>query len=480
MKKKFITNLILLIALNLLVKPFWIFGVDLEVQNRVGANDYGFYISLFNFSMVLNVLLDLGITNYNNRKISRYNQLLPKLLSNIVSIKFLLAGFYAVISLIIAVFIGYDFKQFHLLAFLILNQFLISFTLYLRSNVSAMQLFRADSLLSVLDKSVMIIICSLLLYGNFMDEPFKIEWFVYSQTIAYVITSAIVMLFVFRRSGCQKIKFNSSYLRLILKDSWPYALLVLLMSAYNWSGLVMLERILDNGKEQAGIYAQGNRLLDAISQFGYLFAGLLLPMFSRMIKKKEAITTLLKLSAMLLLVPSIILAVLSFYFGDSIMGFLYKELHPHSALIFSLLMTSFIGIGSIYIFGSLLTANGSVHLLNKIAGGGVILNIVLNLILIPKYQALGMAISTLITQLLVAAAHIIAAGRVFELKTRGYNLLRLSLYTIFLIVAANFLFDATDSWFLNMCLFLAAGFVTAFVSRLISLKTIYQIVRFNE
>jgi len=91
-----------------------------------------------------------------------------------------------------------------------------------------------------------------------------------------------------------------------------------------------------------------------------------------------------------------------------------------------------------------------------------------------------MAISTLITQLLVAAAHIIAAGRVFELKTRGYNLLRLSLYTIFLIVAANFLFDATDSWFLNMCLFLAAGFVTAFVSRLISLKTIYQIVRFNE
>lgn len=480
MKKKFITNLILLIALNLLVKPFWIFGVDLEVQNRVGASDYGFYISLFNFSMVLNVLLDLGITNYNNRKISRYNQLLPKLLSNIVSIKFLLAIVYAVISLVIAVLIGYDFKQFHLLAFMILNQFLISFTLYLRSNVSAMQLFRADSLLSVLDKSIMIIICTLLLYGNIVEDPFRIEWFVYSQTAAYIITSASVMLFVFRRSGCQKIKFNSSYLRIILKDSWPYALLVLLMSAYNWGGIVLLERLLENGKEQAGIYAQGNRLLDAISQFGYLFAGLLLPMFSRMIKKNESIHTLLKLSAMLLLVPSIILAVLSFFFSGNIMSFLYDELHPHSELIFSLLMTSFIGIGSIYIFGSLLTANGSVHLLNKIAGGGVIINVILNVILIPRYQALGMAYSSLITQLLVAAAHIIAAGRIFQLRTRGYNFLRLTLYAVVLVAIGRYIHLISENWFLNMSIFLVIAFSIAFISKLISLKTIYQIIRFNE
>ncbi|MEA3444600.1 MAG: polysaccharide biosynthesis protein, partial [Bacteroidota bacterium] len=156
MKKKFITNLALLLLLNLLIKPFWIFGIDRTVQNLVGAGDYGFYISLFNFSLVLNAFLDLGITNYNNRNISQYRHMLTKYLSNIVVIKFMLAIVYLVVSFSFALIIGYSWDQMYLLLFLVFNQFLISFTLYLRSNISGLQLFRTDSLLSVLDKGLMV------------------------------------------------------------------------------------------------------------------------------------------------------------------------------------------------------------------------------------------------------------------------------------------------------------------------------------
>lgn len=480
MKKKFITNLILLITLNLLVKPFWIFGIDMEVQNQVGAENYGFYLSLFNFSLILNVLLDVGITNYNNRKISRYQQLLPKFLSNIVAIKFLLAIFYAVFALIIALIIGYDFRQFHLLLFLILNQFLISFTLYLRSNLSAMQFFRLDSLLSVLDKSVMIILTAILLYGNLFDEPFRIEWFVYTQSIAYLLTSLIVLTIVFRKAGCQRIRFNSSYLRLILKDSWPYALLVLQMGTYSWGGVVLLERLVPDGQVQAGIYAQGNRILDAISQFGYLFAGLLLPMFSRMIKKNESVDQLLKLSAVLLLVPAIILAVASWFFNQDIIHFLYDEKHPESPLIFSLQMSSFLGIGTMYIFGSLLTANGSIFLLNKIALLGVIVNISLNVALIPDYQAVGTAIATVSTQLIVAVAHLLAARKVFQLKSSGKNTLKLLLFSIALVALGFGTHTLSLNWFLELIIFGILSLLLAILIRLISLKSIYQIIRFNE
>lgn len=480
MKKKFITNLILLISLNLLVKPFWIFGIDMEVQNQVGAENYGFYLSLFNFSLILNVLLDIGITNYNNRKISRYQQLLPKFLSNIVAIKFLLAIFYAVFALIIALMIGYDFRQFHLLAFLILNQFLISFTLYLRSNLSAMQFFRLDSLLSVLDKSVMIILTAILLYGNLFDEPFRIEWFVYTQSIAYLLTSLIVLTIVFRKAGCQRIRFNSSYLRLILKDSWPYALLVLQMGTYTWGGVVLLERLVPDGQVQAGIYAQGNRILDAISQFGYLFAGLLLPMFSRMIKKNESVDQLLKLSAVLLLVPAIILAIASWFFNQDIINFLYDEKHAESPLIFSLLMSGFLGIGTVYIFGSLLTANGSIFLLNKIAFLGVVINILLNILLIPSYQAVGTAIATVSTQLIVAAAHLLAARKVFQLKSSGKNTLKLVLFSITISLLAFGIYDLSFNWFLKLMLFAIISIIIAMLIRLISIKSIYQIIRYNE
>ncbi|MDP3431836.1 MAG: polysaccharide biosynthesis protein, partial [Bacteroidota bacterium] len=124
MKRKFITNLLLLLFLNVLIKPFWIFGIDLTVQNMVGDESYGLYFSLLNFSMILNIFLDLGITSFNNRNIAQHRQLLKKHVSNIVGLKFLLAGIYAVISIVIALIIGYKDVQLHLLFFQIFNQFL--------------------------------------------------------------------------------------------------------------------------------------------------------------------------------------------------------------------------------------------------------------------------------------------------------------------------------------------------------------------
>ena len=56
MKRKFVTNLILLLFLNLLVKPFWILGIDRTVQNLVGDESYGLYFALFNFSLILKLI----------------------------------------------------------------------------------------------------------------------------------------------------------------------------------------------------------------------------------------------------------------------------------------------------------------------------------------------------------------------------------------------------------------------------------------
>jgi len=233
----------LLLFLNLLIKPFWIFGIDRTVQNLVGDQEYGLYFSLFNFSMLLNILLDVGITNYNSRNIAQHNFLLPKHVSNIVGLKFLLAIVYAVFSLIIAAIIGYDKIQFHLLFFLIFNQFLISFTVYLRSNISALHLFRIDSFLSVLDRTILIAICSILLFNQSFRPSFTIEWFVYSQTVSYALGALIVFFIVLKKSGKIKIRFNISFFLVFLRKSYPYALLILLMSFYNRIDSVMLERI---------------------------------------------------------------------------------------------------------------------------------------------------------------------------------------------------------------------------------------------
>ncbi len=74
------------------------------------------------------------------------------------------------------------------------------------------------------------------------------------------------------------------------------------MSFFNRADSVMIERLLPDGKEQAGIYAQSFTVLDALSQFALLFAALLLPMFSKMLKTGEKTDGLIHISSSLLLV----------------------------------------------------------------------------------------------------------------------------------------------------------------------------------
>ena len=199
MQRKFLTNLGLLLFLNLLIKPIWIFGIDLTVQRNVGVGQYGFYFVILNFSFLFNIILDFGITNFNNRNIAQHNQLLNKHFSGILVLKFILGFSYVLVAFIIATILRYSSAQFWLLGWLALNQFLLSFVLYLRSNISGYLMFKTDSFLSVLDRLLMIFFCGILLWGHVTAARFRIEWFVYSQTAAYSITAALAFLIVVKR-----------------------------------------------------------------------------------------------------------------------------------------------------------------------------------------------------------------------------------------------------------------------------------------
>ena len=158
MQRTFVTNLALLLLLNLLTKPFYVLGIEVQIQNAVGNAAYGEYFALFNFSFLLNIILDFGIIQFNNRNIAQNSQLLTKHFSSLVILKLSLAFIYILATLVIGLSIGYDHRLMKLLLVLGFNQFLISFVMYLRSNLSGLHLFKIDSLVSVLDRTFMIVI----------------------------------------------------------------------------------------------------------------------------------------------------------------------------------------------------------------------------------------------------------------------------------------------------------------------------------
>ena len=71
LNREFLVNIILLVVINLLIKPLYLFGIDARVQNIVGTENFGLYFALFNFIFLFQVINDPGIQNFNSRLIAQ-------------------------------------------------------------------------------------------------------------------------------------------------------------------------------------------------------------------------------------------------------------------------------------------------------------------------------------------------------------------------------------------------------------------------
>ncbi len=437
MRRVFVTNLALVLVLNLLVKPFYILGIDAEVQVRAGTEAYGMYAALLSLSFLLNILLDFGITNWNTRHIAQNTAHMRDQVSGILTVRALLAFLYGAVIMIVAIVIGYRGTQLTLLAILAFNQLLVSTILYLRSNIAGSQRFAQDSLLSVLDRVLLIGICAWLLWGRFAHKPVPIVWFAFAQTAAYGITALIAFALVAKYAGFPRPRWKGVFTRDLLRQSFPFALLVLLMSFYYRTDTLMLERMSPDGARHAGIYAQGFRFFESFNMLGFLFAGLLLPMFSRMLKEKTDVGPLTGLALRLVLTGTLIVAVIGCFYSSEVLRLRYHEsTEPAAPPAFAVMIWSFVAVCITYIFGTLLTASGDLRTLNWMAACGMVLNIGLNLVLIPRYQALGAAWAGLITQSLTALAQVLIAARKFHLRPSVRHLSRALLYAAALVAIA--------------------------------------------
>lgn len=439
-QKDFVFNLCLLIFLNLLVKPFWMLGIDVGVQNSVGAASYGIYFSIFNFTMLFSMVLDMGTTNFNNRTIARNNNLLDKHLSGYIALRILLAVAYFVVIFAAALLIGYRGFQLELLFWIGLNQFLNAFLLYVRSNISALLMFKTDSVISVTDKLLMILFCGMLLWGNVTDEPFRIEWFVWCQTLAYLITIAVALTIVLRKAKLRRLMWDGPFFWLIIKKSFPYALITLLMASYYRIDSVLLERLLprDIAATQAGIYATAFRLLDTLVMIAYLFSVILLPLFSKMLKQQENVVPVVRTSFSLLFLYSVSAVVILYVYREPLIQFFYPETMESSVAVFRLILFGLIPISMNYLFGTLLTANGSMKVLNITAAVGIVINVVVNLVLIPRMQACGSAVASFCTQFTVSVLQFVLAMRIIGIPLRSLPWLQCALFLAVLVPVAWF------------------------------------------
>lgn len=476
MKREFTINIILLLLINFLIKPAYIFGIDARVQNLVGTEAYGTYFAYFNFVFLFQFLNDPGLQTWNAQYVPKNTEKVDSHIINLLCTKGLLSISFIIFTLVAGISLG--FKDIRILTFIAINLVLSTVFMLIRTTLSGLGHYRIDSLLSALDKTLMIIIIGYLAWISDYKNDFGIFALIYGQTIAYVLAISLAGFILLSKISISLKSLSKAYVLTIIKSSAPYVLSILFMTSYNRLDGVMLSHMLDDNNYQAGIYASAYRFYDAANMIGYLFAALLLPMFGANIFNKSILEDLKKLGLKYIFTSGILIICIIFFYGSEILSLLYDDYQESIFSTLKLLIFSYLAVAIAYIFGTLLVAAGKIRNLNIVFGLGMLLNVLLNYLLIPKYMAVGAAIATFITQVVVMLGQIYLvkmemkiANKIEEFTTPMFFAFLTVL--IFLIINNVFLF----SWIYNLVFSLLFCLLLSFILKIFDIQDIISVLK---
>jgi len=477
MYKKFASQVGILILINIIIKLIWLFGIERKLQITVGFENYGAYYSLFNLTLILSMITDPGLSNYLVRSLASDKEFRPE---SLFSLKIFLSFIYILLALGIGLFTGYQSYFFYLLLILAVYQLLWSFLIYLRAYLKGLQFFGAEIFFSVFDKVLLIALFIPLLYTN-TSTTTDIYFFAASQVIA-VSVSILICILIMRKKGI--VLFNLENYKpdfSVLKELLPFALFAFLVLAYNKADVIMLDKLLPEGKKETGIYAAAYRVLDASNMMAILFASLFLPAITKLIKDKRNIVSFVKDSFELLISLSLIISFSCWFYKTEIMMMLYGDKSSsYLAQIFGVLMFSSPLIVLYYVFSTVLTANNNLRILNVISAIGLIVNISLNLYFIPKYGALGASYSTIASLAIIGITYLIYYQIYFKAAFNWISISKIIALIVILSLTGN-LFEFTQlNWMLRLILFCFTSLLFTIVFGLISIKKLVLLFKSQE
>ena len=466
---KFYSSLLLLIVLNAIIKPFWIFGIDRQVQNITGTVEYGTYFSLLNLSVVFGFLLDWGLTNFINSELATKKAELQQQLGSLLLLKILFAVLYTVIVIAVALLSGV--KRWDILAGVIVIQFLTFLFLFLRNIITANQWFKTDAWLSVLDKSLMILLAGGFIFLPAIFGSINIDKFLLAQIISTTIAVIIVVVILYSNKIVFKKPGLNFFTRSLIYSVLPFALTVFLMSVHVRADGFLLERIHPDGAHEAGIYAAAYRLLDASNMVGYLVASFFMPFIARLWSENQALGKTILQTRHLQLMFAVTIAAIVIMLAPWLEKILYHRDDGYSIKVLRWCLPALIGYSFVQVYGTVMTATGNIVAfcyLNLIA---VFINIILNLFLIPSYGAFGCCISALCSQAFLAVATMVFVNGKLKIAADARSLGLYLLNGLLVCTTLYFLSKTSLDTPLTLLISMLVSFLIMLSTKMISLNS---------
>ncbi len=370
------------------------FVLMIFVARTLGATEYGKFAFALAFVSLFTVVADLGVSTILVREFAREKER-EKEFYSLISLKILLG-----VGMLILIFIG----SFFITADPLIQKIIFILALYALMNSvidTAYAFFQSRQKMEYQALAAVFGAVFLITFGFFVILNFpSAENLSLAFFSATLIALFFILVFFHLKVFPLRISWEKSIWQKFLLMSWPLAFTGLFGVLYTYIDSVMLGYL--GQITETGWYNAAYR----IAWVAYIFTGLFYTSFYPILSKafqesKEKLQQVWNFQMELMAVLAVPLMVGGIVLAPRIIDFLYGAEFLPSVLALQILMVM-AGILLSYagFYGILIVASHQKKLIWATLSGAIV-NIVLNLILIPKYSLYGAAVASVITQFLI-------------------------------------------------------------------------------
>jgi len=367
------------------------FFFTVYVARYLGAEGYGVLSIAFAVTAIFGVLTDIGLSTLMIREIARDKTLARKYVSNIAVLKVVLVIItYGLIALT-AQLAHYPAETVRAVYLIGVSTILGAFTTMFYGVFRAYERMEFIALGQVLGGALM-------LGGAFWagSHHYSVAGF----ASIYSIGAAIILGYCFVVSAAKfvlpGIEVDIGFLKEALKKAWPFAVSTIFLTLYYSIDSLMLQSM--KGNEAVGWYSAAYRLIAFLSFIPSAYFAAVFPIMSRFhITSQDLLKFTQERSLKYMLILGIPIGVGTTILASKIILLIYGVGFTNSTIALQILVWSMVFMFINGVFGQLLNSVNKQVVATYITIGCAILDVVLNVILIPRYSLTGACISTVIT-----------------------------------------------------------------------------------
>lgn len=361
------------------------------LARSVGVQGAGRYFIAISFTTIFSIFVDIGLSNVLVREVAKFPDKARTLLANVLGLKVILAACTVIAVSVAAAILNYPLETRLMIAIASAVMVLDSIHLVFYAVMRGYQNLRYEAIGVVIGQLI-----TLVAGGTFLAMRLPLPFLVVALFFGSAWNFVWSWLCVSRRFKVRpSLSFDKTMMAFLWSVTIPFALSGIFSRVYSYIDSIMLSKIV--GETAVGFYSVAYKITFAFQFLPMAFAAAMYPAMSKYyVADRQKLNAIFGSSMTYLMLMVTPIAFGISVLAEPIIAKVYGPAYAGSVAPLKILILSLFFAFLYWPAGSLLNACDRQSSNTKAMGATVLVNIILNIFLIPRYGAVGAAIAAFV------------------------------------------------------------------------------------